>query len=233
MTSVFGYAGLGPYGASRGGIRQLTMSLADDWGPHGITVNCLAPRMVSHGQNKVMYDDEEWVVVPRRSDPAASGQVSRRDLDGAIVFLASDASAYITGQTLLVDGGISTGWMLSTSEDGIRMMNAECEDKSIAANMNASESSRRGAESGLTQRRQGTQRQSGTERLRLTHRAQTPSVSQPYGRRVGRARRDASGATESYLACVRRLHLPHRAKARPERRRSSAPVFSAYLGVSA
>ena len=43
VTSVAGYAGLGPYGASRGGIRQLTMSLADDWGPHGITVNCLAP----------------------------------------------------------------------------------------------------------------------------------------------------------------------------------------------
>src|SRR5882757_2785724 len=42
VTSVFGYAGLGPYGASRGGVRQLTMSLADDWRPHGITVNCLA-----------------------------------------------------------------------------------------------------------------------------------------------------------------------------------------------
>src|SRR5882724_11776649 len=43
VTSVAGYAGLGPYGASRGGIKQLTMSLADDWGKHGITVNCLAP----------------------------------------------------------------------------------------------------------------------------------------------------------------------------------------------
>ena len=43
VTSVFGYAGLAPYGASRGGIRQLTMSLADDWGQYGITVNCLAP----------------------------------------------------------------------------------------------------------------------------------------------------------------------------------------------
>src|SRR6266478_2247854 len=43
VTSVSGYAGLAPYGASRGGIRQLTMSLADDWGKHGITVNCLAP----------------------------------------------------------------------------------------------------------------------------------------------------------------------------------------------
>jgi NAD(P)-dependent dehydrogenase (short-subunit alcohol dehydrogenase family) len=43
VTSVFGYAGLAPYCASRGGIKQLTMSLADEWGMHGITVNCLAP----------------------------------------------------------------------------------------------------------------------------------------------------------------------------------------------
>jgi len=108
VTSVFGYAGLGPYGASRGGIRQLTMSLADDWGPHGITVNCLAPGWFKTAQNSVMYDDPEWVAYlidriplkrPGRPD----------DLEGSIVFLASDASAYITGQTLLVDGGITTG----------------------------------------------------------------------------------------------------------------------------
>ena len=43
VTSVYGYAGLAPYGASRGGVKQMTMSLADDWGPHGVTVNCLAP----------------------------------------------------------------------------------------------------------------------------------------------------------------------------------------------
>src|SRR4029434_3051937 len=61
VTGVAGYAGLGPYGASRGGIRQLTMSLADDWGRHGVTVNCLAPGWFRTEQNKVMYDDPEWV----------------------------------------------------------------------------------------------------------------------------------------------------------------------------
>jgi NAD(P)-dependent dehydrogenase (short-subunit alcohol dehydrogenase family) len=108
VTSVMGFAGLGPYGASRGGIRQLTMSLADDWGPHGITVNCLAPGWFKTDQNKVLYDDPEWVAylvdrIPLRR-PGTPG-----DLEGPIVFLASDASEYITGQTLLVDGGISTG----------------------------------------------------------------------------------------------------------------------------
>ena len=61
VTCVAGYAGLAPYGASRGGIRQLTMSLADDWGVHGITVNCLAPGWFRTEQNKVMYENEEWV----------------------------------------------------------------------------------------------------------------------------------------------------------------------------
>lgn len=110
LTSVMGAAGLGPYGASRGGIRQLTMSLADDWGPHGITVNCLAPGWFKTDQNKVMYDDPEWVAaLVDRIPVRRPGRPS--DLEGPIVFLASDASEYITGQTLLVDGGMSTGAM--------------------------------------------------------------------------------------------------------------------------
>ena len=108
VTSVFGYAGLAPYGASRGGVRQLTMSLADDWGPHGITVNCLAPGWFRTAQNQVLYENQAWVeYLVDRIPMKRPGDV--HDLDGAIVFLASESSRYITGQTLLVDGGISTG----------------------------------------------------------------------------------------------------------------------------
>jgi NAD(P)-dependent dehydrogenase (short-subunit alcohol dehydrogenase family) len=108
VTCVAGYAGLGPYGASRGGVKQLTMSLADDWGIHGITVNCLAPGWFKTNQNAVMYEDKAWVeYLCDRIPLKRPGQP--RDLDGAVVFLASEASAYVTGQTLLVDGGISTG----------------------------------------------------------------------------------------------------------------------------
>ncbi len=110
VTSVFGYAGLAPYTASRGGIRQLTMSLADEWGRHGITVNCLAPGWFQTEQNKVLYEDKEWVEQLRDRIPVKRPGAPN-DLDGAIVFLASEESRYVTGQTLLVDGGISTGSM--------------------------------------------------------------------------------------------------------------------------
>ncbi|MCC6123978.1 MAG: glucose 1-dehydrogenase [Pirellulales bacterium] len=108
VTCVAGCAGLGPYGASRGGVKQLTMSLADDWGPFGITVNCLAPGWFKTAQNAVLYEDQSWVeYLCDRIPLKRPGQP--HDLDGAAVFLASDAGAYVTGQTLLVDGGISTG----------------------------------------------------------------------------------------------------------------------------
>lgn len=108
VTSVFGYAGLAPYTASRGGVKQLTMSLADDWGPHGITVNCLAPGWFRTEQNKVLYENRAWLeYICDRIPLKRPGRPD--DLDGAIVFLASEESRYITGQTLLVDGGISTG----------------------------------------------------------------------------------------------------------------------------
>jgi gluconate 5-dehydrogenase len=108
VTCVAGYAGLGPYGASRGGVKQLTMSLAHDWGPHGITVNCLAPGWFKTEQNRALYEMAGWVEylcerIPL-GRPGAPG-----DLDGALLLLASDAGRYITGQTLLVDGGISVG----------------------------------------------------------------------------------------------------------------------------
>jgi NAD(P)-dependent dehydrogenase (short-subunit alcohol dehydrogenase family) len=106
VTSVAGYAGLTPYGSSRGGIKQMTMSLAADWGPRGVTVNCLAPGWFKTAQNAVMYENPEWVSylsdkIPLRR-PGRDG-----DLDGPLLFLASDASGYVTGQTLLVDGGIT------------------------------------------------------------------------------------------------------------------------------
>ena len=64
-------------------------------------------------QNKVLYEDAEWVAyLTDRIPVKRPGRPD--DLDGAVVFLASEASRYVTGQTLLIDGGISTGAMRAT-----------------------------------------------------------------------------------------------------------------------
>jgi NAD(P)-dependent dehydrogenase (short-subunit alcohol dehydrogenase family) len=116
LTTIFGYAGIVPYCASRGGVKQLTMSLADEWGRHGITVNCLAPGWFNTEQTRVLYQDPRWVeYLTGRIPLGRPGKPD--DLEGAIVFLASDASEYVTGQTLLVDGGMSTGSTKATLED--------------------------------------------------------------------------------------------------------------------
>ena len=108
VTCVAGYAGLAPYGASRGGVKQMAMALADDWGSHGITVNVLAPGWFKTAQNAVMYEDTEWVsYLSDRIPLKRLGAMA--DLEGPLLFLASEESRYVTAQTLLVDGGISGG----------------------------------------------------------------------------------------------------------------------------
>lgn len=108
VTCVAGYAGMGPYCASRGGIKQLTMSLAHDWAEYGITVNCLAPGWFKTAQSAGLYEDPTWLsMLTERIPLQRPGQPT--DLDGAVVFLASESSRYVTGQTILVDGGVSTG----------------------------------------------------------------------------------------------------------------------------
>ena len=96
------------YATAKAALKGFTESLAKEVGRYGITVNCLAPGWFKTAQNKVMYEDEAWVEYLCERIPAGRPGLPN-DLDGAVVFLASEASIYVTGQTLLVDGGISTG----------------------------------------------------------------------------------------------------------------------------
>jgi len=107
-TCVFGMEGIVPYTASRGGVLQMSRGLAAEWGKFGITVNVLAPGWFRTAQNEVLYENKEWLgYITDRIPLNRPGKPN--DLDGTVIFLASDASEYITGQIILVDGGFTTG----------------------------------------------------------------------------------------------------------------------------
>jgi 2-deoxy-D-gluconate 3-dehydrogenase len=106
MTSFFGMKFIPAYVASKGGVMQLTKALSNEWAEHGIQVNAIAPGFIKtkmtaaylETANAVLYES-----VTRRIPAGRWGEAS--DLKGALVFLSSEASDYITGVTLPVDGG--------------------------------------------------------------------------------------------------------------------------------
>jgi gluconate 5-dehydrogenase len=93
-----------PYGAGKGGIAQLTRAMAEAWSRQGVTCNAIAPGFFPTALTASVFVDSE-----RSARLAAQTCIGRNgrleDLDGATVFLASDAAAYVTGQVLAVDGG--------------------------------------------------------------------------------------------------------------------------------
>jgi NAD(P)-dependent dehydrogenase (short-subunit alcohol dehydrogenase family) len=95
-----------PYGAGKGGVVQLTRAIAEEWSRHGVTCNAIAPGFFPTPLTEPVFNDPG-----RAAKNAAQTAVGRNgeldDLTGVTVFLASAASAYITGQTLAVDGGFT------------------------------------------------------------------------------------------------------------------------------
>jgi NAD(P)-dependent dehydrogenase (short-subunit alcohol dehydrogenase family) len=106
LQSVRAFPNSAPYGAAKGGIVQLTRAIAEEWSRHGITCNAIGPGFFPTPLTAPVFDDPA-----RASKNAAQTAIGRNgelaDLHGITVFLASDASAYITGQTIYVDGGFT------------------------------------------------------------------------------------------------------------------------------
>ena len=107
VSSIAGHVGLTrsvPYCASKGGVEMLTKALALDWAKRGVRVNCLAPGYVdtdlTHGVLTHEVHGKPFL------DHVPMGRFgTAKEMGGAVVFLASDASAYMTGQSVVVDGG--------------------------------------------------------------------------------------------------------------------------------
>ncbi|MFS8198054.1 SDR family NAD(P)-dependent oxidoreductase [Streptomyces sp. CWNU-52B] len=96
----------GAYGVSKGGLESLARSQAEAWSPHGVTVNTLVPGFVMTPLNQRLSSDPEKVAaLAARTLTGRNGLAE--DFAGAAVFLASGASAYVTGQAIHVDGGFS------------------------------------------------------------------------------------------------------------------------------
>ena len=106
VQSELGRPGIAPYMASKGAVKMLTKGMAIDWGPHGLQVNGLGPGYFKTELNEKLVADEKfsaWLI--NRTPTRRWGEVE--ELVGAAVFLASNASSFMNGHILYVDGGVT------------------------------------------------------------------------------------------------------------------------------
>ncbi|WP_110588593.1 SDR family oxidoreductase [Microbacterium suaedae] len=97
---------IAPYSASKGGVALLTQGMAADLARYGVQVNALSPGYFATDMNRALVEDEkfnDWLV--NRTPAHRWGDV--RELRGALLFLASDASSFVSGQNIVVDGGMT------------------------------------------------------------------------------------------------------------------------------
>ena len=106
VQSEIGRPNIAPYMASKGAVKMLTKGMAIDWGPHGIQVNGLGPGYFKTELNEALVTDDKFNAwLTGRTPSRRWGEVA--ELAGAAVFLASDASSFVNGHILYVDGGVT------------------------------------------------------------------------------------------------------------------------------
>ncbi len=106
VQSELGRPNIAPYMASKGAVKMLTKGMAIDWGPYGIQVNGLGPGYFKTELTEKLVADEQFSAwLTGRTPSRRWGEVA--ELSGAAVFLASDASSFVNGHVLYVDGGVT------------------------------------------------------------------------------------------------------------------------------
>jgi len=112
VSSIGGLRGnalIGAYNISKAADMQLARNLAVEWGPMNVRVNCIAPGLVQTDFAKYLWENP--ALLKQVTEPAPLKRIGQPDeIAGAAVYLASPASSYMTGQTLVVDGGITIAW---------------------------------------------------------------------------------------------------------------------------
>lgn len=106
VQSELGRPSIAPYTATKGAVKMLTKGMAIDWGKHGLQVNGIGPGYFKTELNQALVDDKsfsDWLIA--RTPSRRWGELE--DLVGAAVFLASDASNFVNGQIIYVDGGVT------------------------------------------------------------------------------------------------------------------------------
>jgi NAD(P)-dependent dehydrogenase (short-subunit alcohol dehydrogenase family) len=107
VSSVGGFLAsdvIGGYSVSKAAVIMLTQVQAKTWGADGIRVNCIAPGLIKTDFAKALWDDERTLKAAERD--AALNRIGHPDeMAGAVIYLASPASSFVTGQTLILDGG--------------------------------------------------------------------------------------------------------------------------------
>lgn len=107
VQSELARPGIAPYTATKGAIKNLTRGMCTDWAKHGLQVNAIAPGYFKTPLNQALVDDTAFSAWLEKRTPAGRwGNVE--ELIGAAVFLSGDASSFVNGHTLYVDGGITT-----------------------------------------------------------------------------------------------------------------------------
>ncbi|MFD0312037.1 SDR family oxidoreductase [Streptomyces sp. NPDC127119] len=107
LQSEVARPGIAPYAATKGALKMLTKGMCADWGPHGVQVNGLGPGYIETELTRPLVDDPEFSAWVRRRTPA--GRWGRtEDLVGGVLFLASPAADFVSGQILYVDGGMTS-----------------------------------------------------------------------------------------------------------------------------